>query len=360
MRKERNLGTNAAAGALVALVLAAGCGGDDRRATGSGSGDTGSGTTGTSAGTGTSTTAAATDSVGSSTGTTATAAGTASTLGGSSSGPGTGTGTASSTGGTATGGTAGMASSGSSGGATCVPVSNDEMVCDGIDDDCNGLVDDVDLGGDGFCDCLSIGILGAPGTHPSANFQQWLMDQGTTVVRFGTTPAYTLTLADLEPYDILIIDNLPKVFSATEQAEFAAWLADGGAFVSMAGYVNTTADRDEQNSLVAASGLSYVGQSVLLEPQTEWAPHPISQNLGTVRFLGGWVVQGPGDTVMHVLGDPTTRLGVAVDNGSFRAFVYGDEWVSFDSEWTNYPSVPVFWENVLKWLSPPGYCLSPQ
>ncbi len=330
-------------------------------ACGDGGGGRGGGAGGGSAGTSHAATAA-----GGSTG-----SGSAGSLGGTATaGGGTGTTTGAVTGSTGTGattgtaGTAGTATAGASGastgGAGCVPVSDDELVCDGIDDDCNGLVDDVDVAGDGICDCLSIGILGAPGSLPSADFQQWLADQGTTVVRFGDTPAYVLAPGDLDPYDVVILDDLQKIFDAQEQAIFQAWLDGGGRFMSMAGYVNNVQDRDEQNSLASLSGLSYVGTSVLLEPQTVWAMHPISEGLGAVRFLGGWVVDGVGDTVMYVAGDPATRLGVTVDNGTFRAFVYGDEWVSFDSEWTNYPSVPVFWENVLKWLSPAGFCFTPQ
>ena len=347
------------------LLLAwstAGCGdGGSGRASagGSASSDTATGSAGTATGSGTSGgtgsgTSGTTGATSSTSGTTSGASGTVGTGGTGASSGGSGSG-ASSTGGAGT--TGGGASSGTGG---CVPVSDQELVCDDVDDDCNGLVDDVDANMDGFCDCLSIGILGAPGSNPSANFQQWLMDQGTNVQRFGDTPAYVLTLADLQPYDIIIIDNLQKVFTDPERQAFQTWLDGGGSFMSMAGYVNTTSDRDEQNSLVSVTGITYVGNSVLLEPQTTWAPHPITANLGTVRFLGGWVVSGPGDTVMHVTGDPNQRLGVALDTGTYRAFVYGDEWVSFDSEWAAYPSVPVFWENALKWLSPVGFCLSPQ
>ena len=34
-------------------------------------------------------------------------------------------------------------------GAPCDPVADDEQACDGIDDDCNGFIDDIDEGGDG-------------------------------------------------------------------------------------------------------------------------------------------------------------------------------------------------------------------
>ena len=41
--------------------------------------------------------------------------------------------------------------------------------------------------------------------------------------------------------------------------------------------------------------------------------------------------------------------------------VWGDEWISFDSEWVGHPDYQVerFWLNALKWLSPAGECQVP-
>lgn len=49
----------------------------------------------------------------------------------------------------------------------CVPSGPDEAVCDGLDDDCNGVVDDVDVNADGVYDCLKIALLGKHGGCPN-------------------------------------------------------------------------------------------------------------------------------------------------------------------------------------------------
>src|SRR5262249_34993040 len=51
----------------------------------------------------------------------------------------------------------------------CVKVSDTETKCDGRDDDCNGKIDDVDVGHDGICDCIRIGLIGKKGWYASNN-----------------------------------------------------------------------------------------------------------------------------------------------------------------------------------------------
>lgn len=48
-----------------------------------------------------------------------------------------------------------------------------------------------------------------------------------------------------------------------------------------------------------------------------------------------------------------------VDSG--RVVVWGDEWITYDSEWADLANqqVELFWVNILKWLSPPNRCQVP-
>jgi hypothetical protein len=42
--------------------------------------------------------------------------------------------------------------------------------------------------------------------------------------------------------------------------------------------------------------------------------------------------------------------------GSGRAFVWGDEWIEFDSEWMAIPQIPQLWVQVFSWLAPKTTC----
>src|SRR4051812_29414911 len=58
--------------------------------------------------------------------------------------------------------------------SSCVPTETVESKCNAIDDDCNGAIDDVDVGKDGICDCLGVLILGTSGSLAASTFETWL------------------------------------------------------------------------------------------------------------------------------------------------------------------------------------------
>ena len=49
-------------------------------------------------------------------------------------------------------------------------------------------------------------------------------------------------------------------------------------------------------------------------------------------------------------------MGFAVQLGSGRAFVWGDEWIEFDSEWSTLPEIKQLWVQVFAWISPLNRC----
>ncbi|MFV8756249.1 hypothetical protein ACNOYE_37350 [Nannocystaceae bacterium ST9] len=239
----------------------------------------------------------------------------------------------------------------------CLP---EEIACDGMDEDCDDVIDNLDEELDGFCDCYNIGIIGTAGANPAANFEAWLEDKGTDATRFGTAANHVLTEADLAPYDILIVDRLTHVYSPAERQILADWLAAGHGMITMAGYANNQADRDQQNSLASASGISYAAP-IYIDPVENWLVHPISEGATSVQIYGGWQVVGAGEVFVRPTGEPNNSFGTATLIGQGgAAIVFSDEWISFDSEWQAIPEVPVFWSNMIKWVGPKDFCFDPQ
>lgn len=274
-------------------------------------------------------------------------------------------GTAGTTGGA--GGSSGDASAGMAGtggsiilpeSGTCTPSAATETKCDGVDDDCNGKVDDVDVGKDGICDCLSIGIIGSPGTNPSANFQAWLKARGTSVERTHETPGETFDLTLLNKYDVVILDRLPREYTSAEAGALQAWVESGGGFVSMTGYTGQPAPDFYTNTLLVPFGLAYQ-PGLQTEPVTVFATHPVTVGLSSVTFAGGYLVKDSGSA-----GGKSTVIGsisagpvaFAHERSKGRAVVWGDEWIEFDSEWQALPQIEKLWVNMFGWLGPQDSC----
>jgi hypothetical protein len=98
----------------------------------------------------------------------------------------------------------------------------------------------------------------------------------------------------------------------------------------------------------------------------------ITKNLDTLRVTHGFAVRPAttGDNpVLFAFArgyDPDTNskytdytMGVAGKYGSGRVVVWGDEWVTYDTVWTNEDrgktyTADVYWDNVIKWLGKCG------
>ena len=247
---------------------------------------------------------------------------------------------------------------GETGNVDCTPVSETETTCDGIDDDCNGFIDDIDAGGDGICDCLAIAIVGTPGGLASSQFQQWLIDRGSSADRIDPAVIDATVLAD---YDVVILDQLTREYTAAEATAFDTWVSAGGGLMSMTGHTASPVSAQQwPNSILGPMGLTYSG-ALLNGPVTDFEVHPITVGLTSVTFLGGFEVVAENPAANDVVGRlPNGAVaGMAQERASGKIFVWGDEWIEYDSEWAALPEITQLWVNIFEWITPTTLCLPP-
>ncbi|HEU5073111.1 MAG TPA: hypothetical protein VFU02_03045 [Polyangiaceae bacterium] len=238
-----------------------------------------------------------------------------------------------------------------------------EDLCDSIDNDGNGIVDDVDVGGDGVCDCLRIATLGVPGMWGEGDvFDAWLDSRSNNgAVDLGDA---VLSAETLSPYHVIVAQDLSAnhAYSAEEVQALDAWVKAGGGFMTLIGFADPDV-LDNVNTLLASFGLSYGPDSILPRrggetvPVTEWLEHPVTAGISLIGMDNGYPVQGGTPIAMEqgfeVLTPFETELG--------HVLVWGDEWITYNSEWTEHPEyqVELFWVNSIKWLTAVSDCQVP-
>jgi hypothetical protein len=222
----------------------------------------------------------------------------------------------------------------------------------------------ADASGDAVSACmhLNIGIFGNPGSDASSNFQQWLVMSGTSVQRIQTMPGTPITAATMQPFDVIVLDWLTRDYTAAEASLFAAWVSAGGGVASLSGYDGVPTDDWHANSLLAPLEVAYTGP-LLNGPVTSFATHPITAGLTSVTFEGGYAISDLGGTASTRTpiaflpgGTGTVSVGYAIQMGQGHAFVWGDEWIEFDSQWSTLPEIKQLWVQVFGWISPANRC----
>jgi len=253
-----------------------------------------------------------------------------------------------------------------------------ETICDGKDDNQNGIIDDVDKGQDGLCDCLNIGFLGDIASDAGSNttaFQTWLESRSSVPVTRLDARA-ELTATALAPIQVLIVGNMTArisgnspAYSAAELGALKAWIEVRGAgMMTLAGFTGTESHMLPTTQLLNPFGLGYDysgrGAGVLGEGAPPMvitgivAQHPTVENVKALGVYYGYPVTGDGQVIIR---ERSFDLAMAKELGKGRVFSFGDEWITQDKLWQPgaLPTdldVTQFWLNVISWLSPANEC----
>jgi hypothetical protein len=226
-----------------------------------------------------------------------------------------------------------------------------EEQCDGMDENGNGIIDDVDVGKDGLCDCISIGFFGQVSSDAGSEtgqFQNWLTALSGQVPIKNLGASGTLTAEWLDGLQVLIVGGMQdrtSGFSADEIAAFDDWLMNSGAgVITLGGYTASSSDIQPTNELIASTGMQYDTSSVPSEgvigqdvAPPVWlsgivAPdHPTVDGVAEIGVYFGYPVSGDGTVVLR---EGSYDLAMAKAVGAGRAFIFADEWITQDLTWS--------------------------
>ncbi len=241
-----------------------------------------------------------------------------------------------------------------------------ETLCDGLDNDKDGVVDNVDFANDGICDCLKIATIGASLHGSDETLAAWLSRRSGGVTELGSQE---LTAEVLAAHQVLIIQDVrERPYTANEVAVLEKWVNEGGGVFAMTGY---TADLNENvNNLLKPFGINYGALLVLVNPLANvsvpvdtWYPDPVTEGIKSVGVVSAYEVQGQGKVLAKgndlLLGKQV--MFRSVEHGSGKVLAWGDEWITYNSEWitrTDY-QVARLWSNSLQWLGGEKECKVP-
>jgi len=264
-------------------------------------------------------------------------------------------------------------------------------------------------GGDDACTCppLNLAGLGKPGKwganpngDPDTALQDWLSSSSAGTARVDNFKDRTTLTADfLATYNVIILASLADdsdlgpwwTFTDDEVAAFRAWIQNGGGVISLTGYSSGN-EIAPLNQLIGFSGISYNSDSVWGSCD-DWSicnctqsltlshwitSDPVIANLSKgvtmVGYTNGRSITSPSDGhVAATMSGTNALVGKLVGNG--RVLAYGDEWITYTSQWTGAGlagyadaatcqgempqdkyQTPQFWYNMIRWSYPLGSC----
>ena len=266
---------------------------------------------------------------------------------------------------------------------------------------------DCDGGADCTCPPFNVAVLGKPGKwgavrdgDPPTALMDWLNSSSAGTARADNfSDRKTLTPDFLATYNAIVFASLSEdsdsgpwwTFSADEIAAFRAWVENGGGAIFLNGYSDGS-EVGPSNQLLGFSGIQYnqdrvdnctdwqicnCAHSAML---TDWVrTDPVIASLSTgvtmVGFEGGRSIVAPSDAhVAATVRELPVLVGKLVGKG--RVLAFGDEWITYTSQWTGAgnpsttdPScqgflpqdkyqIAQFWYNMIRWSQPAANCFT--
>lgn len=208
----------------------------------------------------------------------------------------------------------------------------------------------------------NLATIGAGGSQASNQFEAWLSQGGV-----GSLGDQTITTSLLAPFSVLIVQNLDQshTYTTAEAQALHAWVESGGNVMTLTGYGGAN-EPTNVNTLLAPFDMQYTTSLVLCgcgvpRPITEWVSHPITTGITSMGFDNGYEVVGSGGTILASQTDNAGDHHVlrAATVGAGHVVVWGDEWISYDTVWTDYPQTITFWQNIIDWFAPQAGCVVP-
>jgi hypothetical protein len=252
--------------------------------------------------------------------------------------------------------------------------------------------------------CINIGSYGKPGKYgfqgmdTTTAFDAWLNSKSSASATTVLTHQ-KLTPQFLADFDVLILQDLEDgtmgsgpfwTFSADEIDALAKWVENGGGLIALTGYSGSFAQEIvPTNALLKFANISFTADDRLFTcgppvtdcycvggsvPLTAWTPNdPIAANITAVGVFHGHPIIAPDATTVAAVGNEKYAVSKAVGKG--KVFAFGDEWVTYTSQWgaplpqntdpnnschdkgaDKVYQVPQFWYNAIKWVAPPNMC----
>ncbi len=210
------------------------------------------------------------------------------------------------------------------------------------------------------CRIATLGNKGDAGV--SDLFAKWLDKSGGKASAALADAVLTAVL--LAPYRVIVVQNVSgnHTYDATEIKVLSDWVKAGGGLMTLTGFAGPT-EVVNVNGLLSAYDVGYDNKGILFGGGTTvavdtWTPHAVTKGVTRIGIDNGYAVIGSGTKLAKGGGHDVLEVR---DVGSGHVLVWGDEWITFNSEWASHPDyqVQTFWQNIVDWFAPGAGCKVP-